>query len=128
MPPRRADSVGATTGGGRASLREEVLMSDITLDTTQLPWEESTSYAEGAQLKSLREKGLERSILLRLPAGFRMEAHSHTGCEQHYVLEGSYEVGDEVYGPGTYRYIPPHTDHGPFSSREGAVLFVVWES
>lgn len=103
-------------------------MSDITLDTRQIPWEDATSYAEGTQLKSLREKGLARSILLKLPPGFRMEGHSHTCCEQHFVLEGSYEVGDEVYGPGTYRCIPPHADHGPFSSREGAVLLVVWES
>lgn len=103
-------------------------MSDITLATGQIPWEDAPSYAEGTQLKLLREEGLARSILLKLPPGFRMEAHSHTCCEQHFVLEGSYEAGDEVYGPGTYRCIAPHTDHGPFSSREGAVLLVIWES
>lgn len=102
-------------------------MSDIMLDTAQLAWEDGRSYAEGTQLKLLRDSGLARSILLKLPAGFQMEAHSHTCSEQHYVLEGSYEVGDDVFGPGTYRFVPPHTDHGPFSSREGAVLLVIWE-
>lgn len=102
-------------------------MSAITLDTAQVPWQEARGYAEGTQLKSLREEGPARSILLRLSAGFGMEAHAHTCCEQHYVLEGSYQVGDRVYGPGTYRCIPAHADHGPFSSRDGAILLVVWE-
>lgn len=101
-------------------------MSDITLDTARLPWEDGASYAEGTQLKSLREEGAARSILLKLPSGFRMEEHSHTCCEQHYVLEGAYEVGERTYGPGTYRCIPAHADHGPFSSREGAVILVIW--
>ena len=103
-------------------------MSEIMLHTDRMTWEEATSYPEGTRIKVLRDHGDARSVLLQLPPGFRMDSHSHTCCEQHFVLEGEYEVGGERYGPGTYQCIPPHTDHGPFSSRGGAVVLVVWES
>ena len=102
-------------------------MSEITLDTNQMDWTEATSYPEGTKIKVLRDEGEARSTLLRLPPGFHLDSHSHTCCEQHFVLEGKYESGGKEYGPGAYQCIPPHTDHGPFSSREGAVVLVVWE-
>ena len=51
----------------------------------------------------------------------------HTCCEQHFVLEGSYEAGGREYGSGTYQLIPAHATHGPFSSPGGAVILVIWE-
>jgi anti-sigma factor ChrR (cupin superfamily) len=77
-------------------------------------------------VKTLREEGEARSILLRLPAGFRMGAHAHTCCEQHFVLRGEYEVGGVEHRAGTYQCIPAHQNHGPFSSGEGAEILVVW--
>ncbi len=29
--------------------------------------------------------------------------------------------------PGTYQYIPAHTNDGPYASRDGAVVLVIWE-
>jgi len=101
-------------------------MFEITLDTNHMAWVEASSYPEGTMMKVLREEGEARSVLLKLPSGFHMGAHSHTGCEQHFVLEGRYETGGEEYGAGAYRCIPAHTDHGPFASREGAVVLVIW--
>ena len=75
-------------------------------------------------IKVLRDEGEARLVLLKLPAGFRMEAHSHTCCEQHFVLDGEYETRGKEHGPGTCRCIPAHTDHGPIASREGAVILV----
>ncbi len=102
-------------------------MPEITLDTGQLAWEESNSYPEGTLIKVLRDEGEARTILLKLPRGFHMESHSHTCLEHHFVLEGEYEAEGEEHGPGTYQCIPAHTDHGPFSSRNGAVILVIWE-
>ncbi len=101
-------------------------MLEITLDTNRMAWIEASSYPEGTMMKVLRHEGDVRSVLLKLPPGFRMGAHSHTCCEQHLVLDGEYEMVDQECGVGTYRCIPPHADHGPFSSRDGAVVLVVW--
>lgn len=101
-------------------------MAEITLETGRMPWEESVTYPTGTMIKSLREEGAARSILLKLPPGFRMGAHAHTCCEQHFVLQGEYEVGGVEHGTGTYQCIPAHQNHGPFGSREGAVVLVVW--
>ena len=99
---------------------------EITLDTQQMPWVETSSYPEGTEIKVLRDEGDVRSVLLKLAPGFRMGAHSHTCYEQHLVLEGAYETGGQVCNAGTYRCIPPHADHGPFTSRDGAIVLVVW--
>lgn len=102
-------------------------MSEIALDTGRMEWEDTSSYPDGTKIKVLRDEGQARSILLKLPPGFQMDAHSHTCCEQHYVLEGSYEAGGREYGPGAYQCIPAHSDHGPFSSQDGALVLVIWE-
>ncbi len=102
-------------------------MAEITLETGRMKWEPTRAYPEGTFMKTLRDDGEARTVLLKLPPGFRMERHTHTCCEQHFVLEGSYEAGGESHGQGTYQCIPGHTDHGPFSSRTGAIILVVWE-
>ena len=102
-------------------------MSEISLNTKLLSWQPADAYPAGTHIKVLREQGDARTVLLRLPPAFRMDSHSHTLCEQHYVLEGAYESGGERYGPGAYQCIPAHTEHGPFSSKEGALLLIVWE-
>jgi anti-sigma factor ChrR (cupin superfamily) len=103
-------------------------MRGIAVNTNQLIWEEASSYPDGTMMKVLRDDGTARSVLLKLPRGFHMGAHTHTGGEQHLVLEGEYELGGETYGPGAYRYVPAHTDHGPFTSRDGALVLVIWEA
>jgi len=101
-------------------------VSETTLDVNEMAWEETSSYPQGTMIKVLRDERQARSVLLKLPAGFRMDAHSHTCCEQHFVLEGKYESGGKEHGPGCYRCIPAHAEHGPFSSRTGAVILVLW--
>ena len=104
-------------------------MEDVILRANEMEWQQASNYPEGAQMKVLREgDGLHgRTILLKLPPGWRMSAHSHTAVEQHYVLEGEYESQRRVFGPGSYQLITKETDHGPFSSESGAVILVVWD-
>lgn len=102
-------------------------MPELRLDTNQMAWEEAASYPSGTETKVLREEGEMRAILLKLPPGFQMNAHTHIFGEQHFVLEGRYETGGKEYGPGTYKYIPAHTNHGPYISHTGAVILVIWE-
>lgn len=56
-----------------------------------------------------------------------MEAHSHNSVEQHYVLEGQYEIEGKVYSKGTYQLLPAGYEHGPFTSEKGAIVLVIWD-
>lgn len=102
-------------------------MSEILLNSEEMEWEETESYPQGTLRKILREEGGARSFLLKLPANFQMDAHTHAYGEQHFVLGGEYEAGGKTYGPGSYHYIPARTDHGPYTSKSGAVVLVIWE-
>lgn len=33
----------------------------------------------------------------------------------------------KIYKAGTYRLIPKHETHGPFTSSKGAVILVIWD-
>jgi anti-sigma factor ChrR (cupin superfamily) len=102
-------------------------MSEILLDTNRMEWEESDSYPSGTMVKVLRDEGEVRSLLLKIPPGFRLDPHTHTTSEQHFILEGGYKTGGWEFGPGTYHYLPARKIHGPYTSEHGAVVLVVWE-
>lgn len=103
-------------------------MEQLIRNYREMEWEPIEGYPDGTKIKVLREENGKKTFLLQLPPGFQMEAHSHICNEQHLVLEGKYAAGDMVYDTGAYRCIPPHTDHGPFRSEDGAVILVIWDS
>lgn len=90
-------------------------------------WEEADGYQSGTKQKVLRDEKGARTILLKLPGKFRMAPHSHITTEQHFVLQGEYTIKDDVYPAGTYQIFRPHQEHGPFESKEGAMILVVWD-
>lgn len=96
--------------------------------SSELDWEAAKGYPRGTQRKVLRRspEGEPRTVLMKLPPGFEMESHSHIHAEHHFVLEGEYHSGDETFARGSYRMIPPHSDHGPFRSDDGAEILVIW--
>jgi len=98
------------------------------VNCNEMDWQTAKSYPEGTVSKILRDDHGKKTILLKLPAGFHMAAHSHTSLEQHYILEGSYEIEGQRFDVGTYQLIPPGFTHGPFDSKNGAILFVIWDS
>ncbi|MBW1668793.1 MAG: cupin domain-containing protein [Deltaproteobacteria bacterium] len=102
-------------------------MEEIYVDCNEMEWTPSMDYPEGTMVKILRDYEGKKTILLKLPPGFKMEAHSHVSVEQHYVLEGQYEVEGHVYGPATYQLFPPGYTHGPFTSEKGALVLVIWD-
>jgi anti-sigma factor ChrR (cupin superfamily) len=108
---------------------EPEVRTGIVVKTQEMPWEDAPRYGQGAKQKILRQgagRGMT-TLLLKLPAGFAMGAHSHTTVEHHYVLEGEYEVAGKYYPASTYQLIPKGTTHGPFRSAKGAVVLVIWE-
>ena len=105
-------------------------MTEISIDSADLSWEQAKNYPDGTMRKTLRKdsSGKPLTMLLKLPPGFAMDEHSHIFAEHHYLLEGEYEVNGEIFRAGHYHLIPKHTDHGPFRSTTGALLLVIWDS
>ncbi len=104
-------------------------MKEFSLNHEEMPWEEAQGYPTGTKAKVLREDGSKKTFMLKLPAGFDMEAHCHTAVsEQHFVLDGSYRSEGKTHSKGAYRFIPREVTHGPFTSEQGAVILVVWDS
>ena len=103
-------------------------MKELITKTAELDWEAAKDYQTGTERKVLRQgdKGEPRTVLLKLPPGFEMTAHSHLYTEHHYVLEGRYESQGTEFPAGTYRVIPRHKNHGPFTSATGAVVLIIW--
>jgi hypothetical protein len=104
-------------------------MEEITINYQKMKWTDAPGYPEGSKIKILREggPGEGKSFIRKIRKGFKMEGHSHTTLEQHFVLEGEYESEGKVYKAGTYRLIPKHKTHGPFKSSTGAVILVIWD-
>ena len=84
-------------------------------------------YPRGTREKTLRDEGNAKTVSLKLPKGFYMESHSHITTEQHLTIRGKYESEGKVYSSGKYRLIPAGVDHGPFESKTGAVILVIWD-
>jgi len=104
-------------------------MEEKTINYEKIEWTQTPGYPKGRKVKVLREEqpGGGRTFLLKLEKGFDMEGHSHNSLEQHFVIEGEYESEGKVYKAGTYRLIPKHETHGPFTSSKGAVILVIWD-
>ena len=103
-------------------------MEETTINYEKMKWTDAPGYPEGSKIKILREggPGEGKTFLRKIKRGFKMEGHSHTTLEQHFVLGGEYESEGKIYKAGTYRLIPKHATHGPFKSSKGAVILVIW--
>jgi len=103
-------------------------MNTVSVNANDMKWQASESYSAGAEQKVLSIGGsiAPRTILLKIPSGWSMDAHSHIHTELHYVLEGEYESKGETYRSGAFRVIPKAVEHGPFASKTGAIILVTW--
>ncbi len=102
-------------------------MTNIKNIYDELGWKEASGYQVGTRIKTLRDEKGFKTVLLKLPKGFYMDSHTHIYNEQHIVIEGEYESENMLYGSGAYRFIPAQKNHGPFSSKAGAVVLVIWD-
>lgn len=103
-------------------------MNSIDVNANEIEWKDASGYPAGAKEKVLNTGSdmAPRSILLKLPPGWSMDLHYHRYTELHYVMEGEYESGDKVFSSGTFRIIPKEIEHGPFTTKTGAVILIVW--
>jgi len=92
-----------------------------------LDWQDADNYPEGTKIKVLRDENSFKTVLLKLPVGFKMGAHSHITTEQHFVLKGAYSSDGKKYPEGSYQMFSVGDEHGPFESENGALILVVWD-
>ncbi|MBN2612445.1 MAG: cupin domain-containing protein [Bacteroidales bacterium] len=89
-------------------------------------WSNAPEYPAGTMKRVLHdEKGI-KTVLLKYPAGFFMELHSHIHAEQHLILQGEYISEGKVFREGTFRSFKAHENHGPFESKTGTLVLVIW--
>jgi len=102
---------------------------EVMLNTSDMAWQEAEGYPPGTGIKVLRKGSRTHglTILLKLPANWSFGKHCHTAVEQHYVLEGEYESQGQVFPQGSYQLILKDTNHGPFTTKSGAIVLVMWD-
>lgn len=68
------------------------------------------------------------SVILRYPAGFEIAAaHYLDNDEEFFVLEGEVHLGETVYGPRAYAYLPDGYPRGPMRTPNGAAVLTFFE-
>ena len=92
-----------------------------------LNWENANEYSSETKKKILRDENGAKTILLKLPKKFYMAPHSHITTEQNFVLEGEYISKGKKYPIGSYQIFAPGDEHGPFESKNGALILVIWD-
>lgn len=105
-------------------------MEETVLHTHAMEWERHPEFPGNVNVKTLREEpehGI-RTVLVHLEAGDSITPHSHLGSVQHFVLEGEYLSCERVFPAGTFRFIPPHADVPPISTRQGATVLMIYEA
>ena len=80
----------------------------------ELNWEKTDNYPEGTFKKTLRDDDGAKTILLKMPAGFKMEPHSHITTEQNLVLKGGFTYEGKTYHEGSYQLLMPMKITAPF--------------
>ena len=102
-------------------------MLDEIVNCNSMEWQEAElGYPAGTKVKLLRDDEGGRTVILKLPKGFKMAGHTHIKNEQHFILKGQYEMNGRVCSQGTYQLIHSDMTHGPYTSETGAEVLVIW--
>lgn len=90
-------------------------------------WENAKGYCDGTKMKVLRDLDGAKTILLKLPKHFHMDAHTHINTEQHFVIDGNYTINNIPFNKGSYQLIPANEEHGSILSEDGATILISWD-
>lgn len=102
------------------------------IQTQVLPWKTlpETAARPGVGCKVLsRDAGSGAvSVILKYPAGFAIDApHYLDNDEEFFVLDGELRIGDRVYGPWSYAYLPDGYPRGAMTAPNGATVLTFFE-
>ena len=66
--------------------------------------------------------------LVKHDPGAVVGKHSHDGDVIHYLLEGSWKLGGQTFGPGFFQYEQVGLEYGPIiSGPEGSVFLAIYD-
>ncbi|MBN1927878.1 MAG: cupin domain-containing protein [Prolixibacteraceae bacterium] len=101
-------------------------MNEIVNLFNNKKWIDAPGYPGGTQKRILHDENGVKTVLLKFPEGFYMEPHAHINAEQHFILKGEYISEGKVFHAGTFQSFKAHENHGPFESKKGALVLVIW--
>jgi hypothetical protein len=95
-------------------------------------WETPPGYPQTVQQKILagsldekNRKGSRTRLLRFVPGAFTTQPFEHEYWEEVLLVSGTLTIGGVDFKPSTYACRPPHVPHGPFSTKEGALLYEI---
>jgi hypothetical protein len=102
-------------------------------------WETPPGYPPGFTQKILAsdideqaKRGSRTRLLKIAPGAYSTEPFVHDHWEEVFLVQGDLIVGSDAQGRGgqssqafTYACRPPGVHHGPFSSRDGCLLYEI---
>ena len=95
--------------------------------TVEGDWRPAFKDREGAwtmQLNKDPDTG-GRTLAVRYTKGWEVAESLHDGAAEVLVLEGQFQVGQIVYGPGDYFCVPGGVPHGPERALTDVRLVVI---
>ena len=100
----------------------------VVVQTAALDW--IPSPAAGVERRMLYRVGSEvarATSLVRYAPGSAFPSHTHSGGEEIFVLEGTFQDEHGDYPAGSYFRNPPGTAHAP-AAKDGCTIFVrLWQ-
>jgi len=102
-------------------------MDEMILYTPDLTGEVSELFPGNSEIVVLREDHAGTTLLVRFPAGGNAEEHQHFGRVQHFVVSGEYESDGRTFRAGTYRLLPEGAHVASMTSRDGAVVLIMYD-
>ena len=66
-------------------------------------------------------------MLVCLPAGGRIEPHTHLGTVQHYIVAGEYHTDGRTFETGSYRLLPAKADVAPITTTNGVTILFIYD-
>ena len=99
-----------------------------TVHAARIPWKPSPmAGVDRRMLDRIGDEVARATLIVRYAPGSKFSAHTHTGGEEFFVLEGVFQDEHGDFPAGTYVRNPPTTSHTP-GSEDGCVIFVkLWQ-
>ncbi len=94
----------------------------MTLDTNAQPW--LPGLVPGLSVMPLHEHNGVSTALVRWAPHTQFSRHRHAGSEEILVLEGEFADDKGVYPAGSWIRSPRWSEHAPFTTAQGALIYV----
>jgi anti-sigma factor ChrR (cupin superfamily) len=94
----------------------------IQIDTKTAPWYQGL--VPGLSVMPLHQADGVNTALVRWAPGTQFNRHVHPGGEEIYVLRGVFHDENGAYPAGSWLRSPRYSMHTPYTSDEGALIYV----